>query len=285
MAISTKSTSRNIGGGSLSVSTSTDDSLWQDASTSLTRRCVLMEVYGDTGTGRTTFALSAPGPIALIHAAEKLEGIVQQFTRQGKVVRLANFGAVFSGSDDEVANQANKVWTRLLTAYYDAYSWARTIIIDTHTEAWELLRLARFGDVKPSGGRVDSNYGPVNAEWRSIFKYFRQQSELSPTTCPNLIVIGQTKDEYAKGKRNAQTGKEGMGERTGNTIRAGQKEVGYMSDVVVRTERDIFNGNRFIAKVDKEWWNGAMRGVDLEGVDFPTFMGVLTETDPEQWSK
>ncbi len=51
---------------------------WEDAPTEFTRRSVVLEIYGDTGTGRTTLALTAPGTIAVLHAAEKLEGLFQR---------------------------------------------------------------------------------------------------------------------------------------------------------------------------------------------------------------
>ena len=34
--------------------------LWEDAPYDFTRRCVCMEVYGDTDTGRSTLALTVP---------------------------------------------------------------------------------------------------------------------------------------------------------------------------------------------------------------------------------
>jgi len=231
-----------------------------------------MEIYGDTGTGRTTLALTAPGPIALIHASEKIEGIIQPFARD-KEIRLFDFGVDLSGArgHEAVADEADKVWGAMSDAIYDAYEWARTIIIDTHTEAWELIRLARFGDLKPSGGRIDANYGPVNAEWRSLFKHFRHQDGT------NLIAVGQTKDEYRESKS-------GMGQRTGKTIRAGQKDVHYLADVIVRTERDII-ANTFTSKVEKGWWNAFSEGLEFDNEDsrFGYVMAIVAESDEEEW--
>lgn len=249
---------------------------WEDAPEEFTRRSTIMTVYGDTGSGRTTLALTAPGPIALIHAAEKIDGIVQKFSRDKKI-RVHNFGAVFRGGDEsEIAAQAMEVWRKFESAYYDAYGWARTIVIDTHTELWELIRIAYFGDLKPSTGRVDANYGPVNARWRSLLKHYRQQEGT------NLILLGQTKDEY-KSKKTA-TGKDGMGERTGNTIHAGQKEVLIGSDVVVRTRINVKEGE-FSSVIEKPWMNGPMLGFecDAEMSNFPVIMGLITDTDAEEW--
>lgn len=259
---------------------------WEKAIAEVRQRTVLMELYGDTGTGRTTFALTAPGPIALIHASEKIEGIVQPAVRAGKDIRMVDYGGVFTGSDDAVAKLAGEKWDLLKAAWYEALfgGWARTVVLDTHTEAWELIRLAYFGALKPSGGRVDANYGPVNADWRSLFKGARQQSNV------NAIVIGQTKDEYtAKAAKLAAGGitkkSDGMGERTGNTIRAGQKEIPFMCDVVVRTYKNIMSGEGFSSVIEKGWYNAGVEGVPLYN-DMSTFaavMALITDLDEGEW--
>lgn len=254
---------------------------WDAAPTELERECVFASVYGDTDTGRTSWALSAPPPIALIHAAEKIEGIVQPFAKE-KEIRVFDFSVDLSktANIDEAAALADKAWRRLRAAWYDAFTWARTIILDTDTDAWELIRFAFFGDLKPSSGRIETNWGPVNAEWLSMFKHFKHQNRA------NVIVISQTKDEYTK----AAKGK--MGERTGKTVRATQKNMGFLSEVVVRMRRDT--GGAFTATIEKEWWNGAMYGVKVDGalaeaygrerVDFATVMALITESDVAAWS-
>lgn len=257
----------STGGGSGSVGSSSG--LWEDAPTEFTRRVVFKEYYGDTGTGRTSLALSAPGPIALLHAGEKIEGVIQPFANQ-KIVKVMNFGGTFVGTPQQIADAANDTWRRFTRAYFDAYDWARTIIVDTHTELWELIRLARFGGLKPAGGRVDANYGPVNAEFRSLFKHFKTQDQT------NLIIIGQTKDEYKmKGGKS-----DGMGERTGATIRAGMKEIPYMADVLVRTDK--VNGD-FSATIEKGWFNASVEGLPLPDQSFASIMELITGVGSEEW--
>lgn len=293
------------------ITGSGSDDLWSDAPTEITRRAAVVEVYGDTGTGRSTFALSSPGPIAYLFAAEKTEGVVQRtqlrLMQQGHKLRLHNFGAVFTGTDgDEIKIQASPVWDKLLKAYYDALGWARTIVLDTHTDAWELIRVASFGGIKPDGGRIDANYGPVNAVWRSMFKAARLQDRA------NFITIGQTKDEWItkeqaaaaaaatpgagagkvmfKGSKQRGSGGSdgGIGQRTGRTVRAGQREIGVLSDVVVRTGKEMGDrGPEFSALIEKAWYNAEYEGAVLTGkmVSFPYLMSLITETDEAEWSK
>lgn len=267
MGINTKST--KTAAPTLAQPARRGEILWEDAPTEFTKRVSLAEVYGDPGTGKTTFALSAPGPIAYLHAAEKIDGVIQKFSREKKV-RIYNFNGTFRGAPRDIAAQAQEVWKGLRAAWVDAFGWARTIVLDTHTEAWELIRVAYFGALKPEGGRIDANYGPVNAEWKSLLKHFRTQDRC------NLILLGQTKEEYKTSPKSP------MGERTGRTIRAGQKDVPYFADVILRMDKA--DGD-FTATIEKGWFNGPMEGVPYmnEDVKWSTIMSAITETDPEEW--
>lgn len=246
---------------------------WEDAPTEFTRRCVMVSIYGDTGTGRTRLALTMPGPIGLAHTAEKIDGVIQQFSSI-KRIRCINFGGTFSGAPQQIADAASTTWNRMHGAWMSAIdTWARTVIMDTDSEGWEIIRLARFGELNPRG-RIDNMYGPVNAEWRSIFKHFRAQDRCS------VISIGQTKQEY----KDVVKGGKVSSEPTGRTIRAGQKEMGYMSDVVLRTSKDD-KGN-FFATIEKGWFNATTEGVRFENEDcrLPYILSVITDTQEGDWS-
>lgn len=236
--------------------------IWEDAPTKFLRRVTYLQIYGDTATGRTSLALTAPGPIALLHAEEKIDGIVQKFPEKG--IRLHCFGGRFSGSHQEIATQASAQIEQFKAALDDAFSWAKTVIVDTHTEAWELLRLARFGTLNPSG-HVPSLYGPVNAEWKGLFRGHRAQDRY------NLICIGQIKEQYRNNKP------------TGKLEQAGQKEMKYPADVIVRMDRP--EDDRVVATIEKAWWNEHMVGLELENeeVTFLNLMSLITETDAEEW--
>ena len=270
------------GGSSRAVSSSGDE--WEDASTEFTDRGAIVAVYGDTGTGRTRFALTAPGPIAFAHAGEKVAGVVQEAARS-RQIKVLNFGVTLTGSKQDISDQAQPVWQRVRRGIMGAVAqddaWARTAVIDTHNELWELLRLAEFGELNPQG-RIDANYGPVNAMWRSLFKWHRAQPE---PKMRNLIVIGQTKQEYKDVIRKGAK----VSEATGRTVSVGQKEVHYMADVVLRTSRDIegVHGDPggFLITVEKGWFNAATEGAILANEDctFARVMSLVTGTDESEW--
>jgi len=245
---------------------------WETAPPTVERRTIIAEAYGDTGTGRTTWALTAPPPIALIHAGEKIDGVVQQSSTPTSDIQIYDFGDVFKGDEEEVATAAKQKWHLLNDAVDDALTWARTVVIDTHSDAWQLLQLANFGTLNPQSKRGQFAYVTVNSVWRSFIKQFRQQ-ELT-----NLVLVGQTSAEYKK-SRNAT-----RAEATGRTIRYGQKGTLTMCDVSVRTHRELMT-HTFTTVIEKGWYNALLEGLELEGdmSTFATTMSLITETDEDEW--
>lgn len=234
---------------------------WDTAPTKFTKRTAFVQVYGDWGTGKTTFALTAPGPIALCHTAEKLDGVIQPFA-ESKKLALHDFSGVYAGSKEDIARTANVAWKSLydhcMAAVNEGY---KTIIVDTHTEAWELIRLARFGklaQVKPI------HYGPVTAEFKGLWKRIKSANV-------NVIAVGQIREKYVNDKP------------TGEFEQAGQKDMEYLADVVVRCE---FDGGVFRTTVEKPWWNMSAFELELEDEmsNFPTLMGLVTQSDASEWT-
>lgn len=277
---------RGGGGGGIQRGNTGDASGWEEASSEFTERVVFMDILGSSGTGRTTLALTAPGPVALINADEKINGVVQPHVRQGKRIRVATFGFAGGAADrQETAQAAAAIWDRVTNWMSDSMGWAKSTILDTGTESWELIRLARFGELNPKG-RIDSNYGPVNAEFRGMFKQFRMAG------ISNLITIHQVKDEYLDRMVNGKL----TSSRTGREIRAGFKEFQYMADVVVRTGRDPLT-NQFTAVIEKGWFNAQSEGTVFTGqpsnpldpgaepftCHFANIMAWITETDATEW--
>ena len=246
---------------------------WEDAPSEITRKIVHMDIIGEEGTGRTSLALSAPGPIAFINADEKIQGIVQPHVQAGKKIKVASFGFVASGSPEEVAASANPVWSKVKNWHRDSLSFARSTVVDTGTETWELLRLARFGTLKPEG-RMDALYGPVNAEYRTLIKQFRMQDRT------NLITIHQVKEKYKEGVKDGRK----FSVATGQMVRAGFKEMGYLADIVVRTGKDITT-NTFTARIEKGWYNAQVEGMVLENEDirFSYILSLITGLDEEEF--
>lgn len=250
---------------------------WVEASDEFTQRTVLMDIIGPEGTGRTRLALTAPGPIALINADEKVEGIVQPFVREGKKIKIATFGMTATSDKQATLTQGEQVWGRVRGWLTDSMGWAKTTVVDTATEGWELCRLANFGELNPKGNRMDRLYGPVNAEFRAAFKQFRIVGK------SNLVTIHQTKDHYVDKMKDGVL----QSVNTGTTKRAGFKEFGYIADVVLRTGKSVVGGDIvFTATIEKGWWNATTEGLTFEGEDcrFSYIMSIITETEESEWT-
>jgi hypothetical protein len=100
----------------------------------------------------------------------------------------------------------------------------RTLVVDTGTEVWEMLRLARFGkiaQVKPH------HYSEVNAEMRDLFKAaYYQRPDL------NAIWVHKVKKEY----KELKTGDSGW---SGKYERAGFGDIGFLADMVIEHDFNI----------------------------------------------
>jgi hypothetical protein len=211
--------------------------------------------------------------MALIHTLEKIPGIIEKYAREKKAAKQ-RFSVIKLGEKGKAINRTDLI--RVMTARIekakaaldDAMGWARTIVIDTHTDLWEILRLARFGTLTPSGV-VSALYGPVNAEWNSIFDPFREDPPC------NLIAIGKTGEQYRNDKP------------TGIMEAKGQKDFVYKADVRVRTIKTQKKGEPpvFKAVLHKAWMNAQYEGMEFENEDanFANIMGFVTEVDSSEW--
>jgi hypothetical protein len=262
-------------------------SLWDDVPTAFTGRCTVMEVTGESDSGRSTFAFTAPGPIAYIHPYEKLGGLAERAAESGKVVRVCPIGAITRGSTDEVMAIAETQACRLENALNDAYTWARSIVIDNHPEVWQILQLARLGSMNRDDRNSADNrkgqlvYGEMNARWNSIFKQYRINADKFNRT--NLIIIGKLEDEYAG---NTKTNKR---------VPKAQKDTLSLIDVRLQTKCELVTppgsprgtppDSVFSATIVKPWFNGDLRGFEVPGImlNFATVMAMITNTPSSEW--
>jgi len=171
--------------------------------------------YGHEKRGKTWFALSAPGPVAVISSDSGTENAVREWQRQGKEIYLFQHTLPPLGQKIEVYESA---WDRLAEAVYEAITSAqfRSVVVDTATEVWELLRLARFGRLTQV---MPHHYGPVNNEFRSLLNK-------AVASDKNTVWIHKVKKVY-------KTNKEGKDSWTGEWERSGFADFGYIIDVVI----------------------------------------------------
>ena len=166
------------------------------ASSEITPRLILA-VVGKEGQGKTHFSLTAPGPIVTFNADFGLEGVVHKFLDQDKVI-LEYAVPMPNPQSKDVEKEAEKVWDDLDAAFTEVLGnpSIRTIVFDTATELWEVVRLAYLGKLTEV---MPHHYAGVNAQFRRFLKR-------ADKTDKNLILLHTMKEIYV--------GKNGTGEYT-----------------------------------------------------------------------
>lgn len=288
---------------------STVGASWEEATDKFEQRCALVVIWGLESSGKTSLALTAPGPTGVLHSAEKIGGVYQAFVKAGLKLRKFNFGFVATTDEASTAERARAVWAKWKANYIDAFTkWAKTIIVDTEPDAWVLRRFAKFGTLQPKGDTRDL-YSSVNFDWKQLFKNrFREQAE-SGRGC-NLILISTATDEYKDIITVAKFGpKKGTqvkeSHRTGKQKMEGMKSIKFWADVILYCwkELDLTTGqNTYHVRIDKGWFNGMVEGMDLtdefmRALDFSehpvtksclhwaSIMAYITDTPEAEWKK
>jgi len=196
------------------------------------KRCLSMCINGRRGAGKSHFALEfSPRPVLIQPLDPTLRFILEKFdltnVKMGQYPRLsAELTKAVSGikkaaeiADSKEAftkmqEEAQKVWATYSQDFYSALSWARTIIWDTGSEAWELLRLARHGKLT----QIESfHYGALNSE-------FREMIRAAQDTGVNHIILQKMKEKW--GETVSATGKVSRGP-TGEWEPSGFSHIGY----------------------------------------------------------
>ncbi len=225
---------------------------------------IILAVDGLEKQGKTHFSLTAPGPIAYIDIDIGSEGVVEKFLTSKEVHRHAVQVPVALGGLVDVV-ECEKQWQDLKNAYQIALNakGIKTIIFDTATEAWELLRLAKFGRLTQV---MPYHYGPVNAEFRDVIRS-------AYTGDKNVILLHKLKPKYVNDKRTAEY------ERTGYS------DTGFLVQANVRAYRDKESGE-FCVRVTDCRQNCEIAGMPLQGpmCNFQMFAcSVFPDSKPEDW--
>lgn len=275
------------------------------------QRYVYQLIYGPTDSGKTTYALTAPGPICYCHCSGKVEGVLQlankrHIKQHGYPIGELDFG--FPAPDvnaikphskfpkeyyyaDAVERAAAAKWQEFVRVQSEAFTWAKTIIIDTEFALYQLLRFGFFGDDSPNFNyerdfkgtdnvNLQALWGPVNREW---YLRMRQAVRSQVRGVTNVVLVTQAGDEY---KDVRKPGKRAVSStKTGNLQPQSQKRIPYWVDCSVETRIDQLSSGRakHYVKIHKPWGNKDARGVELDVTDneaaFGDVMFEIKESD------
>ena len=211
---------------------------------------LIASVSGKEKHGKTSFALSAPGPIIYFNLDFGQEGVIDKYSGDKDI-----YEKEYKFTRLETADRYVTLWTGFVTDFRAALqSKARTIIIDTATEAWELVRLARFGKLAQV---MPHNYGPVNAEYMGIIREGYSYDK-------NVILLHKLKKQYVNDMFS------------GNYERAGFNNTGFLVQTNLEVYRDGLDGGFYLKVLDCRQ-NSALGGMEFELSDYTNGFGFLAQ--------
>jgi len=211
---------------------------------------LIASVSGMEKNGKTSFALSAPGPIIYFNFDFGLEGVINKYAGSKDIyVKEYRFSRVMT-PDKYVTLMAG-----FTTDFHSALrSKARTIVIDTATELWELLRLARFGKLT----QVQKwHYGPVNAEYITLMREGYSYDK-------NVVLLHKMKRTYVNDAF------------TGAYERKGFNDTGYLAQANLEVYRDGLDGGFYLTINDCRQ-NSALGGMEFPLTDGFSGFGFLAQ--------
>lgn len=226
---------------------------------------LILAVSGHERQGKSSLALSAPGPIAIFDLDKGLEGVASKFTSVKDIYQKEYKFSKVDSKDRFVT-----LWSTFRTDYYAALEnkEIKTIVIDTATAAWDLVKLARLGSL---GVAKEQSYkwGPVNAEFLGLI-------DLVKDTDKNLVLLHKLKKVYVDDIWK------------GDYERSGFSQTGYAVHANIDVYRDGMSG-AFYMKIENCRQNSMVSGLDIEIPDplsgFSTLgQLVFPETSEEDWS-
>lgn len=252
---------------------------WNPAPTELVSRSVIMGIYGPTGSGKSSLALTAPGPVGLFTGAETIDGIVQKYSPT-KDIYIHEFGISFSAlelmSRDIIMAKAQPTVLDFRESWDVAVgqdgegAMMRSVIVDTEDDLYDIVRYACFGDMKPTGKTARLQYGPVNQFFHTLLmskRLLQDQGDIC-----NALFVARDREVF-----------DAKGQGTGKFVRAGQKTIGPKCNVIVRCSAD--NDGDFCATIEKAWLNSVVLGETLysDDITFTNIMEMVTGDESKMW--
>jgi len=237
---------------------------------------LIVAVDGMEKSGKTNFALTAPGEIAYQSLDIGTEGVIDKFQTQ-KTIHLAQYRCLTEKGDtpEITMKKALPIWETFLDDFRKVTiprmktGQVRTTVWDTGSEIWELQRLARLGKLTQV---LPHHYTALNVEYQNLLK------EVYLDTPGNLIILHRLKAEW----KNDATGK---GTKTGLYERKGFAETGFAVQVNAATWRDPKTGTFHLTVKDCRQ-NEKLMGLDLtdEMATFPWLgVHVFPDSDLSDW--
>lgn len=226
--------------------------------------------FGEVGTLKTSWGLSAPGPIVIQSLDRGLEGVVEEVAKT-KDIRVCEYD--WSPTDDMAQDEAIRIREAIIEDFDVAVGCARTILWDKETQIWEVFRYAEFG--APNGAPRD--YGALYQRYRRLFN-------TAKASTVNFGVIQGMRSPWGEKIKNGKPSLTKSSERE----RKGMDEVEELVHINIEHFRDetAEPGTQFKLRIGKARGPGA-RDVQYKTFNYMDFaslaMMIFPDSDDEDW--
>lgn len=238
----------------------------------------ILSVEGQPKVGKTHLALTAPGPIAIQSLDFGTEGVVDKFESEKDIMvkeyDLAYDFTITTRGDESSAQAAevrDKYWKPFVDDAEEFFKNFRTVVWDTASEVWEMLKLAYFGKLEKNPQLA---YGPVNAEYKALCR-------LANTYRTNFVLCHQQGKVYKNvtdDKGRLQSIETDQWKRQGNN-KIGNLVHSYVEQTFQQPEKDhrgnVTKPGTFYTEILGARYAPDQVGIKLERVDWDTLMSIL----------
>jgi hypothetical protein len=237
---------------------------------------IIASSFGEVGTLKTSFWLTAPGPIIIQSTDKGTEGVVDVYLKQyeeetGKtkdiyVVEYDPYVGVMA------QEEAVEIRDKIIEDFKHAIEHAATVVWDKETNIYEIFKYAEFG----SPSEKPASYYPLDQKYRHVIN-------LAKETDVNFGLIQGMQDIWVD-KVNAKTGARGAG-KGGGRKRRGFREVEEQVHINIEHFLDD-ETNRFMMRIGKSRGPGgkAIQNKTIGYVTFPDFAQlVFPDSDESDW--
>ena len=240
----------------------------------LNRPGIMIGSEGKTNTGKSEFAMSAPGPGIFICVDRGFDGVLDNPNPPASRCNVYAFKVIQAPLSTQ-AQQADYLayWKQFYAEYLKALANpdCRVVILDGDSDTWELQRLAEFGKLTQIPSLM---YVNVNAARRAMIARAWDSGKI-------VIATNKVEDEYAEvlgpdGKPLMDNQGKPKKSKTGKDLRQGYKDTDYLWQIQLRHLYKPARINTINGKEIPQQWgieilkckpNPQLQGTELWGSD------------------
>lgn len=229
-------------------------------------RRLIMAICAMEKCGKTTFGLSAPKPLLYLNFDRKIEQVVldeMHITEEDIYIREVRVDG------DAAQDQHKKQWEEVRELFrwgLEEAEGIRSIVVDTESEMWELIRMAYFGKLTQV---MPYQYTEVNAVYKTLL-------DKADRCDKNLVLLRKMKKQYKNDKWNGRYEPAGFGKA---------KDIVQVNAEMYMMEGDEEGEEEFTFEILNNGLQASLNHMTFQGemCNFPFVAAMLTNTTPDEW--